>query len=249
MPKRRIYDITNVLEGSGLTEKKSKNVITFTKSSDEPGAVEQLQTEIGNLVEEEAILDVWISRLTKQLEARRNRGSMNVSSHDVIKALYYPQDGSTPICHHGESNADESSLPTTVAIHAPLGSFVSARQGDNDFERCYRLHVATEADIEESSTGNEIRMGKRRVSTQKNGKFVPSKQQRTDELDDIRVHCLKAKLNKQLNKVISYGVETMERSNMIQVVNKLPHAVVAYNEDENDYDVLGQDEGVSDFFA
>jgi hypothetical protein len=52
--KRRIYDITNVLEGIGLIEKKSKNNIQWKGCGDadacDPGDLEQLQKELGERV-------------------------------------------------------------------------------------------------------------------------------------------------------------------------------------------------------
>lgn len=64
--KRRIYDITNVLEGVGLIEKKSKNVIAWKGSSGDTSLnsggvgkeMETLKQEVGKLYEEEGMLDV-----------------------------------------------------------------------------------------------------------------------------------------------------------------------------------------------
>jgi uncharacterized protein (UPF0335 family) len=63
VPKRRIYDITNVLEGIGYIIKKSKNLIVLKGSDDSfQQEHEQLQGNLGALMEEDAMLDVWISR-------------------------------------------------------------------------------------------------------------------------------------------------------------------------------------------
>ena len=63
--KRRIYDITNVLEGVGLIEKKSKNIIAWKGSSGDSSSngglgqeMEALKQEVGKYYEEESMLDV-----------------------------------------------------------------------------------------------------------------------------------------------------------------------------------------------
>ena len=65
MQKRRIYDITNVLEGVGLIEKKSKNVIAWKGSNSDTSIngvsgkeMENLKQQVGQYYEEESKLDV-----------------------------------------------------------------------------------------------------------------------------------------------------------------------------------------------
>ncbi|XP_016167482.1 transcription factor E2FC-like isoform X2 [Arachis ipaensis] len=78
--KRRIYDITNVLEGIGLIEKTSKNHIRW-KGCNGHGAQEldyqlkRLKTEVENLYAEESALDDCIRQkqeLIKNLEENEN---------------------------------------------------------------------------------------------------------------------------------------------------------------------------------
>jgi len=68
--KRRIYDITNVLEGVGLIEKKSKNVIAWKGANGDTSIsggvgqeMELLKQEVGNYYEEESKLDVSLKCL------------------------------------------------------------------------------------------------------------------------------------------------------------------------------------------
>ncbi|KJH45173.1 transcription factor E2F/dimerization partner [Dictyocaulus viviparus] len=75
--KRRIYDITNVLEGIGLIEKKSKNIIQWKagdllkvdERDDEPEVIsylENLKAELAQLRDEESIYDdhiKWLQQL------------------------------------------------------------------------------------------------------------------------------------------------------------------------------------------
>jgi len=67
--KRRIYDITNVLEGVGLIEKRSKNVIAWRGAESRcPSGMlgkdlETVKEEIDRLYEEDNMLNRWISKL------------------------------------------------------------------------------------------------------------------------------------------------------------------------------------------
>ena len=95
VPKRRIYDITNVLEGIGLIEKRNKNTIVWTgsmKSISEmqsPSAksparqvkmgskdeLERVRAKLDHYYREEATLDSWIAILTKQHEKQQQRAA------------------------------------------------------------------------------------------------------------------------------------------------------------------------------
>lgn len=62
MPKRRIYDITNVLEGVGLVEKKLKNRIQWIGNSMETSEVIDLFST------QEATLDFWTKEMERKIE-------------------------------------------------------------------------------------------------------------------------------------------------------------------------------------
>jgi hypothetical protein len=72
VPKRRIYDITNVLEGIGLLEKRSKNTYTWKSSEQLLGdnldasakaGLRRMRAEISAQVKEDAVLDDWLAWL------------------------------------------------------------------------------------------------------------------------------------------------------------------------------------------
>ncbi|XP_028551075.1 transcription factor E2FA isoform X3 [Dendrobium catenatum] len=71
VPKRRIYDITNVLEGIGLIEKNLKNKILWKGLDDlRPGEDEGssiLQAEVENLALQECNLDVQINEMRERI--------------------------------------------------------------------------------------------------------------------------------------------------------------------------------------
>ncbi|KAL8514673.1 hypothetical protein ACS0TY_013674 [Phlomoides rotata] len=132
--KRRIYDITNVLEGIGLIEKCSKNhvqwkgngILGLKELGDE---VSHLKGEVENLQAVECRLDDRIRR--KQEEIREL-----LSNQDFQKHLFLTEE-------------DISSLPclrnqTVIAIQAPLASTIEVPDPDQDiglFQKQYRLIV------------------------------------------------------------------------------------------------------------
>ncbi|KAJ0261322.1 Transcription factor E2FB [Hirschfeldia incana] len=90
--KRRIYDITNVLEGIGLIEKTLKNRIQWkgldvSKPGETMETIANLQDEIQNLTAEEAKLDDHIresqERLTSLSEGENNQRLLFVTEDDI----------------------------------------------------------------------------------------------------------------------------------------------------------------------
>ncbi|GLT48670.1 hypothetical protein SLA2020_222800 [Shorea laevis] len=130
--KRRIYDITNVLEGIGLIEKKLKNRIQW-KGLDvlRPGEMDEsvtsLQAEVENLTLEERRLDEQISEMQERLrdlsEDENNQKWLFVTEED-IKSLP---------CFQNE---------TLIAIKAPHGTTLEVLDPDEavDYpQRRYRI--------------------------------------------------------------------------------------------------------------
>lgn len=110
--KRRIYDITNVLEGIGLIEKKSKNNIQWKGvcsgvSGSSQTEVGELQKEIESLRENERALDDHIKAMRNSLqdliEDKDNKDLLYVTEDD-IKGLH---------CFANER---------LIAVKAPLGT-------------------------------------------------------------------------------------------------------------------------------
>ncbi|KAL0966613.1 hypothetical protein UPYG_G00297440 [Umbra pygmaea] len=74
--KRRIYDITNVLEGVGLIEKKTKNIIQWRgenlacQTAEVLEQVEELKAQLCDLEEQEKALDrqkAWLEQSIKHM--------------------------------------------------------------------------------------------------------------------------------------------------------------------------------------
>ncbi|XP_020683158.1 transcription factor E2FA [Dendrobium catenatum] len=130
--KRRIYDITNVLEGIGLIEKKLKNRIRWKglddlRSGDFEDGVSVLQSEVEKLGLQERNLDAHISEMQQQIrELSENENSS--------KWLYVTEDDIKSLpCFHNE---------TLIAIKAPHGTTLEVPDPDEAGEypqRRYRI--------------------------------------------------------------------------------------------------------------
>lgn len=121
--KRRIYDITNVLEGVGLIEKKLKNRIRW-KGLDAASSIEMneaafLQTELENSLLEETRLDNFISDARERLRV--------ISEDECNKQwLYVTEDDiKTLPCFQNE---------TLIAIKAPHGTTLEVPDPDEAVE-------------------------------------------------------------------------------------------------------------------
>lgn len=119
--KRRIYDITNVLEGIGLIEKCVKNKIRWkgtikgSEGSQEEKEVTELEQEMLGFEEEEENLDRWIDALQEELKAMSNDpvyAEYAYVTYDDIKNLHFEED------------EEERLRETLLAIRAPPGSYL-----------------------------------------------------------------------------------------------------------------------------
>nr|QDM02517.1 E2F5 [Apostichopus japonicus] len=130
--KRRIYDITNVLEGIGLIEKKSKNSIQWkgggpgTNTKEASERVEILKQEISTLDEVEAELD--------QQHKRVNQSIRNVQDDQENSRLAYVTHEDLCKCFKGD---------TLLAIKAPSGTQleVPVPEVGPDKSKRYQIHL------------------------------------------------------------------------------------------------------------
>ncbi|XP_038883299.1 transcription factor E2FA isoform X1 [Benincasa hispida] len=130
--KRRIYDITNVLEGIGLIEKKLKNIIYWKGFSQQiPGNVDSdtsmLQVDVENLSFEERRLDDKIRAMQERLR--------NLSEDENIQKWLFvtEEDIKNLPCFQNE---------TLIAIKAPHGTTLEVPDPDEavDYpQRRYRI--------------------------------------------------------------------------------------------------------------
>ncbi|CAM0904710.1 unnamed protein product [Alopecurus aequalis] len=132
--KRRIYDITNVLEGIGLIEKKLKNRIRW-KGLDESGTnldneISSLQAEVEKLILQEQELDESISEMhekVKELTEEESNQRWLYLTEDDIKGLP---------CFKNQ---------TLIAIKAPHGTMLEVPDPDEQagdyIQRRYRIVI------------------------------------------------------------------------------------------------------------
>ncbi|KAE8671660.1 Transcription factor E2FA [Hibiscus syriacus] len=130
--KRRIYDITNVLEGIDLIEKKFKNRIRWkgegaSRPGETDGDVSVLQGEIENLSMEERRLDDQIREMQERLrdlsENENNQRLLFLTEEDIKRIP----------CFQNE---------TLIAIKAPHGTTLEVPDPDEDVDyrqRRYRI--------------------------------------------------------------------------------------------------------------
>ena len=175
--KRRIYDITNVLEGIGLIEKRNKNTVVWTGSSSslselQPNSaksssrhvkigskddLERVRAKLDHYYKEEAMLDGFILNLTKQYEKEQRDANYEntplnfVYSKDIVEALYYPMEPArTPnnaSIVNGRSK-DDSSQSTILAVHAPANSVMEVSAPCAGNKKKYSISIAQKTDLQ-----------------------------------------------------------------------------------------------------
>lgn len=131
--KRRIYDITNVLEGIGIIEKKSKNNIKWRQevdtTRDTEAELRTLQAEADALAAEEAQLDTQIGTLQDRLR--------DLASGEQCSAYCY-------VTHDDIKLIPELRGDTLIAIKAPPGTELEVPDPDDGMpygERRYQIFL------------------------------------------------------------------------------------------------------------
>ncbi|XP_047327736.1 transcription factor E2FC-like isoform X2 [Impatiens glandulifera] len=131
--KRRIYDITNVLEGIGLIEKTTKNHIMWKGFEMVPSNINEdanlLKAELENLYAEDSRLDACIREREEHLRILR-------SHENFKKHLFLTEEDITSIPHFKDQ--------TLIAIKAPHASCIEVPDPDEETgfqQREFRLIV------------------------------------------------------------------------------------------------------------
>ncbi|XP_068629781.1 transcription factor E2F4 [Battus philenor] len=128
--KRRIYDITNVLEGIGLIEKRSKNSIQWKgvgpdgTTTDIGEKVTKLRRQIGRLEEHELLLDKQLHYIEQSIK--------NVMDDTENGELCYVTENDIKNCFKGDQ---------ILVLEVPLGESLAVGSPSKDIETNYSLHV------------------------------------------------------------------------------------------------------------
>jgi hypothetical protein len=249
VPKRRIYDITNVLEGVGLVEKRSKNTVAWKGSEGILGStiddsakesMGKFRLEIGSLLKEETLLDQWVAQLNKIPVVPQP-----VSASDIVQALIYPieeQGQETPMLSK-EILVDETGQPRKVflAIHAPYDGIALVPKPDNE-STDRRLFVGTVAGLRKHDLADEKERSDTILAAMKRRFVLKScKSIKRPRLGDkIQVYTLPVHFNDVNQRLESLGTHEIS-SAVTEPVKGSPSWDVAES--------LANDEGVAEFFV
>lgn len=123
--KRRIYDITNVLEGIGLIDKKSKSTIQWKGNNiQKQREVDKLKAEINDLQTKEQLLEQRISMQNEQKEKWLNDNAQMVFlTVEDVRALE---------CMHNQ---------VLMVFRAPKGSQMDLSEDHLNGEKRYRIEM------------------------------------------------------------------------------------------------------------
>ncbi|GAB9464594.1 hypothetical protein Gpo141_00002023 [Globisporangium polare] len=128
--KRRIYDITNVLEGIGLIEKTSKNNIHWKGASGSLGMadnyqdMEQLLQSISDLMQEEKKYEQHIKVVTQNIRRLYDEEAFDRGSFENLSY----------ITHEDMRSLDSFKNQSVMAIKAPPGTTLEVPDPDEGME-------------------------------------------------------------------------------------------------------------------
>jgi len=247
--KRRIYDITNVLEGVGLIVKQSKNVIAWrgsdTKNDGKAGGsmmgqeIQAMKEEIGKYYEEDGKLDIWINYLKSAIHPNQK-----CTAQDIINA----------------SMSNQENNGTCVVIRAPAGSLLEVpcpTEGTINGERRYEMLICSNPSSKDLDAAASKRPRKDEsystamiLGTLSSNK-APEKRQRLEiapKPSPIDVYYLPVYFDNDKRVVQSMGeLYPIQPNHNVATANACSNPL---NDDRNDFlfamDI--ENEGLSDFF-
>lgn len=239
VPKRRIYDITNVLEGVGMLEKRSKNTVAWKGSeailgsSLDPEAkadIAQLRDEITAWQKQEAQLDQWITTVLKM-----NCPGAAMRTNHVLQAVC-PATSSSPAAW-----VDETGKPrqTILAVHSPFDSVAYIPTPEDGPER--QLYVGTKAGLERQATPDP-RKRKPLPLTSHKGLKIP----RTD--DKMQVYVIPTYYDDKELKLQAMPVKVLAEPGHREI-KAGGRPIVKRSASWEAVESLANDEGVSEFFG
>ncbi|GBP14119.1 Transcription factor E2F5 [Eumeta japonica] len=116
--KRRIYDITNVLEGIGLIEKRSKNSIQWKGAGEDCNAIE-IGDKVKVLRKQNAILEQHEKSLDQQLQWVQQSIKNVIEDYDNERYLYVTSNDIRSCFQEDEILVFDTPLGTDLGIRIP----------------------------------------------------------------------------------------------------------------------------------
>jgi hypothetical protein len=161
VPKRRIYDITNVLEGVGLLEKRSKNTVAWKGSelllgnlmdADAKQRLENLRGQITFLNKEDGLLDQWIAHLTStnRSDGTSSSSPQAVRIDDILTALFPDRRKQVLV-----DDATGKPRRALLAVHSPIVDSVAY------IPKMMHHHTGTHDDQEPCEEEHQLYVGTR----------------------------------------------------------------------------------------
>jgi hypothetical protein len=246
VPKRRIYDITNVLEGVGLLEKRSKNTVAWKGSDCILGQsidmnakkiLSKIRQGIDAINQEEVVLDNYLAILSKPSISSK----CHVDALDIVQAVYYPLADSNNENDQAtlkDELVDEDGRPskTILLIHAPFDSVAEVIKTKSKTSP-YQLYVGSPASLERSDIVDRGDVRKRKTGLDSR-KGIKSPR-RGDRLHVYNLHTFN---NERKDKIIGTQVEDLS-SRASEIAESGASSILDVVES------LTREEGVADFFC
>jgi E2F/DP family winged-helix DNA-binding domain len=265
VPKRRLYEITNILEGVGMVEKRSKNTVAwkgtqapFGSSTDDEVSkekIDKLCQEITSMHGEEDLLDRWIARLNKGAS-----GPHSMSASDVVDALLYPVDES----EHGnifpyDATVDETGQVSTsfIAVHAPTDAVAIVPKSNKGCDS-RRLFVGTGVSARKHKLWQGVAT---KVSSAENPSAKESQHHKISLPNSkIKLHTQRKDMEPRSNeRILVYSLPVAFNDSMQRLESLGAHAIPPISNQETQsghesklfrgVESFACDETVSDFFA
>mmetsp|Transcript_5428 Transcript_5428/g.16603 ORF Transcript_5428/g.16603 Transcript_5428/m.16603 type:complete len:296 (+) Transcript_5428:547-1434(+) len=136
--KRRIYDITNVLEGIGLIEKKSKNIIQWKGMG--PNGANDIERELDSMREQIRVYaanEQWLDNAIEQMQS-----SLRALAEDSANQEH------AYVTHEDIRGIASFNADTVIAIKAPSGTTLEVPDPDEGMEqgqRRYQIYLKSQA--------------------------------------------------------------------------------------------------------
>lgn len=234
VPKRRIYDITNVLEGVGLIEKRSKNTVAWKGSEAILGAsldkdskqkMAVLRKDIEGIFKEEAMLDQSINKILKIPVM-----GQPVHTSDIVKAIFYPGDDKQEVPSK-EELVDDAGKPrrAILAVHAPFDTVAHIPNPTSGEDSKHQLYIGTREGLKKYGGENGETIESSDPKKRK-GPLKARKGGKTPRVDEkIKVFLMPTVYEEKEEKLKSLGTRLLSQDPAAQAA--LPAAAAAATTD------------------